>query len=111
MKIASICQYCRRIMPANTRCSCRPPARVDERTRMARQPYREAYKHPSYARNRKRRYTLAGGRCEACGQPVGPREYECHHVRPVRLFANPADANAIDNLRVMHRECHRRLKG
>jgi len=68
---------------------------------MATQPYRAHYSSPEYARNRKARLEYAGGRCEACGQPlVGA--FEAHHVVALRDGGD----DSIENLRVLHPACH-----
>ena len=110
-KIAHICPSCRRLVPANTRCACLPPKRP--KPEALRPGYRAAYKSPTYTRNRSTRLTLAQSLCESCGTPLRTRRYpdgkmwECHHVADVRLFADPEQANAVDNLRVMCAECHK----
>jgi len=73
--------------------------------RTLRQPYRGAYRDPAYKRNRIERYYLAGGRCESCGVPLKGAlhpdgvAWQCDHRVEARLFDDPRDANAIDNLR------------
>jgi 5-methylcytosine-specific restriction endonuclease McrA len=76
-----------------------------EAERMAKQPYRAAYKHASYRRNRAKRYRMARGMCESCGVELGP-DWQCDHVVEARLFADPGEANAVENLRVLCRTCH-----
>lgn len=88
------CLVCAR--PSQGRyCEVHEPT-VDEAVRNARNPYRRHYKSAEYARNRQHRYERARGRCEDCARPVGPGEWECDHVVPVRL----GGTNDLDNLRV-----------
>ena len=93
-------------------CGAGVPKPVDERARMVRQPYRAAYKHPSYTKARAARIRMARWKCEQCGTQVRSKLYpagalwECDHVIEVRKFANPLDANTVDNLRVLCRRCH-----
>lgn len=81
---------------------------------MKRQPYRAAYKHASYTKARGERLRLAGWKCEACGVELRCKRYptgalwECDHVIEVRRFANPLDANTVENLRVLCKACHKR---
>lgn len=46
--------------------------------------------------------------CQGCGIHQSDLTYtlEVHHKKPVRLFANPNDANSIDNLVTLCRPCH-----
>lgn len=82
---------------------------------MQAQPWRVVYRDPAYKRNRLARYELAHGRCEACGiqlkgtlHPDG-HAWQCdHHVEP-QHYADPLDANAVENLRCYctgPRGCH-----
>jgi hypothetical protein len=119
-RIAHICPHCRRIVPARQRCGCRPRTRTpDTRTqadRVAQMPWRAFYRHPSYKRNRLRRYNLVGGQCEKCRallkgklHPHG-MAWECDHHSPARLFASAETANAVENLRCYCVRCHRDKK-
>jgi len=80
---------------------------------MERQPYRAAYKHASYTKARGERLRLARWKCEACGTELRSKRYpdgalwECDHVIEARLFANPVDANTVENLRVLCKACHK----
>jgi 5-methylcytosine-specific restriction endonuclease McrA len=76
-------------------CALHEPV-VDEAARNARNPYRQAYKDQEYARNRQHRYERARGRCEDCGLPVGPGEWECDHVVPL----SQGGTNGIEDLRI-----------
>jgi 5-methylcytosine-specific restriction endonuclease McrA len=46
--------------------------------------------------------------CRSCGLKEEDVTYtlEVHHIRPVRLFDNPNDANSLDNLITLCRPCH-----
>lgn len=48
-----------------------------------------------------------GHRCRVCG---ATRDLHVHHLRPVRLFAHPADAHRPDNLVTLCARCHRRAE-
>lgn len=109
-RIASICPYCRRIVPARQTCGCIPKRTIPNAERTARHGYRAAYSDPAYQANRKRRYTLAHGACEACGKPVATGDWQCHHVIAASRFANPRQANALENLRVLCLACHKAQK-
>lgn len=76
---------------------------IDEAERNARNPYRQAYKDPQYAKNRQHRFERAHGKCESCGQVLLPAEWECDHLVPIRR----GGTNAIENLRVLCKPCHR----
>ena len=69
---------------------------ASEAARVAKQPYRLAYRDPLYHKHRAQRYKLAGGCCEDCGVPVGKSEYECDHVVPL----SQGGTNEIENLRI-----------
>ncbi len=96
------CMVCGRLAQGNY-CPDHEPT-VDEAARGARNPYRRSYRDPEYARNRRHRYERARGRCEACGIAVGPGEWECDHLVPLR----DGGTNRIENLLVLCRPCHRR---
>jgi len=85
---------------------CAACAAALEAERLAAQPYRAEYSAAEYLRNRRRRYELAGGLCEVCGQPLDPQDFECHHVV---ALADGGDSS-LANLRVTHgRPCHQAL--
>jgi len=76
---------------------------VDEAVRNERNPYRQAYKAADYARNRQHRFERARGRCEDCGLPCGPGEWECDHVLSARDWVaqgRPGSPNSVENLRI-----------
>ena len=68
-----------------------------EAGRVARQPWRMAYRDPAYFKNKGLRYRLTEGRCEACGLPVGRGEWECDHALPL----SQGGTNEVDNLRIL----------
>ena len=79
---------------------------IEEAERLAAQPYREDYSSAEYRRNRRRRFELAGGRCEVCGEPLDPKHFECHHV----IALADGGHSELANLRVTHgRPCHQRV--
>lgn len=55
-----------------------------------------------------RRLTLRRDRytCQICGRPVNPQEAEVDHIRPVRRFKRPIDANVYGNLQTLCVDCH-----
>lgn len=112
VRLAHICPHCHRIVPANQMCVCRTRREQPESMRLERQPWRAAYKHPSWRRIRKARYLIARGRCETCGVPLGGSLHpdgalwECDHVIEARRFADPLDANTVENVRVRCVPCH-----
>jgi len=102
------CLVCGRSGPRRF-CDAHEP-KVDEATRLERNPYRQAYKSTVYATNRQHRYERARGRCENCGKHVGPGEWECDHVITVREWTRrglSGDPNDITNLRVLCTDCHK----
>jgi 5-methylcytosine-specific restriction endonuclease McrA len=46
--------------------------------------------------------------CQRCGEPVTPSRAKIDHIRPVRRFKRPVDANTFDNLWTLCQPCHRR---
>ncbi len=46
--------------------------------------------------------------CQGCEKPQSDLDHtlEVHHLRPVRLFKKPNDANRLDNLITLCRDCH-----
>ncbi|MDE2100844.1 MAG: HNH endonuclease [Patescibacteria group bacterium] len=78
--------------------------KVDESLRNARNPYRRAYSSNEYRINRQHRYERARGRCEGCGVPVGPGEWQCDHIVTVRMWALkklPGSPNDVANLQIL----------
>jgi 5-methylcytosine-specific restriction endonuclease McrA len=45
--------------------------------------------------------------CQACGQPVTVEDAQVDHVRPVRRFKRPIDANVYGNLQTLCGVCHK----
>ena len=82
---------------------CEPCAAIVEAERLAAQPYRDDYSSAEYRRNRRRRFELAHGLCEVCGEPLDPQHFECHHV----IALADGVHSELANLRVTHgRPCH-----
>lgn len=111
---ASRCLTCQRPIPTGAFCPEHAPKR-SYKGRTLRQPYRAAYSHPSWKRVRMERYHLTNGTCESCGVilkgPLHPREgmaWEGDHLRPASDFADPIEANTIENTRVRCTPCHKR---
>jgi len=47
--------------------------------------------------------------CQRCGGPGTPKTLHVDHIRPVRRFKRPVDANVPENLQTLHIEaCHRK---
>lgn len=44
--------------------------------------------------------------CQACGQPVSDETAQVDHVRPVRRYKRPIDANVYGNLQTLCGVCH-----
>ena len=47
------------------------------------------------------------GVCQSCGVSVTASTAEIDHIRPVRRFKRPIDANTFDNLWTLCKDCHR----
>lgn len=75
-----------------------------EAARVARNPYRLAYRDPEYARNRQIRFERVRGRCESCGVALVVGAWESDHV--VELA--DGGTNALENLRILCKPCHKR---
>ena len=96
------CLVCGRPSQGNY-CADHEP-KVDEQLRNERNPYRQAYKSAEYATNRQHRYERARGRCEGCGLPVGPGEWQCDHIVTVARWTRErraGSANDIGNLQIL----------
>lgn len=76
---------------------------VDEAARNAANPYRQAYKDPAYASNRRHRFQRARGRCEACQVALEPGGWECDHLVALR----DGGTNEVENLRILCKPCHK----
>jgi 5-methylcytosine-specific restriction endonuclease McrA len=101
MTFPRVCVCGARALPGKTRCE-RHQIVVDERARMEQHPERAAYGTREYRRNRVRRYEMAGGRCENCGDPVSRQAFETHHTLPLDY----PDTNKIENLRNSCKSCN-----
>ena len=62
---------------------------------------------PTWAAARAAARRRDGHRCQVCG---ATDDLHVHHIRPVRLFARPADAHRLDNLVTLCARCHRRAE-
>lgn len=97
------CLVCGRAVRGSRYCTEHEP-KVDEQLRNERNPYRQAYKSPEYAQNRQHRYERARGRCEGCGRPVGPGEWQCDHIVTVARWMREhrsGSPNQIGNLQIL----------
>lgn len=45
--------------------------------------------------------------CQSCGETVARENAEVDHKRPVHRFKRPVDANRLDNLQTLCKECHK----
>lgn len=114
------CALCGRKIASGSYCaeclSRNPGLGSQPRPESTRAEYRAGYKSAEYQANRKKRLamtakTLSGaqvrdgfvGRCEYCGTPVRPGEFQCDHVVPLR----DGGTNELRNLRIACRQrCH-----
>lgn len=79
-----------------------------EQERLARQPWRAGYRHPSYRAGKKIALARSGGACEKCGRSTLALEVD--HVVPLSTATSAADyprLNAPENLSVLCPPCHR----
>lgn len=77
---------------------------AEEAVRVARNPYRLAYRDPVYAKNRLLRFERVRGLCEVCGAgPLKSGEWESDHVVELR----DGGTNTFDNLRILCKPCHK----
>lgn len=66
-RIASICPWCRRIVPARQVCECRPKRQhKPEALRRETEPHRAEYQTAEYQRDRQRVLEQQQGRCATC---------------------------------------------
>jgi len=63
----------------------------------------QPYYGEDWETRRKQAIKRDGRTCQCCGSS---KRIEVHHIKPVRLFANPNDANALPNLITLCRACH-----
>lgn len=52
-----------------------------------------------------------GNTCQRCGFEPDGGHLDVHHIRPVKRFDVPEDANTFDNLITVCRSCHRKIEG
>ena len=77
----------------------------------------ESYYGPNWHKNRLRVLERDGHSCRRCG--MGPDEHEksygcglnVHHIVPHRTFETPTEANRVDNLITLCKECHLKMEG
>ncbi len=99
---ARTCLYCSEpAKPGTNVCE----AHAGEAGRLARDPRRAGYRDPAYLRARRAALKRAGGKCEACGQPLGRRAdgrpaFQAHHVDGDPRHNDPS------NLQVCCLACH-----
>lgn len=94
------CLVCGRPSQGNY-CAQHEPT-VDEALRNARNPYRQAYKDPQYAKNRQHAFERAHGKCQRCGVVLQPGEWQCDHI----LSISKGGTNDITNLAILCTPCH-----
>lgn len=101
MSLPRTCTCGRRVMPG-TRCVCGSRVGMPQ-PESERPAYRKHYGSAEYQRNRKQRYHLAQGRCEACKAPLKGElfpdgvDWQCDHTLPIRL----GGTNSVSNLVVL----------
>jgi 5-methylcytosine-specific restriction endonuclease McrA len=61
---------------------------------------------PGMADLRPRIMERDGYTCQTCGEVVTPETCEVDHIRPVRRFKRPIDANSEGNLWTLCLACH-----
>lgn len=64
----------------------------------------EGHRGPNWQAQRRKARRRDGGICQECGG-TGT---DVHHIRPFRLFDDYREANALENLVLLCRPCHRR---
>jgi len=97
-----VCFCGRRGLPGTNRCALHPAPVITEAERLIRHPYRIQYGSSAYRRNRARALERAGGQCEACHEPHGPKK-EVDHTIPVR----DGGSDDLVNLEVLCPTCVR----
>jgi hypothetical protein len=115
-QVALTCVGCGTTFTRNASHANSPSGKGKFCTRACRDAHRVADLHPQYlggptgdrgpnwqAQKRKAR-KRDDGICQACGR-AGT---DVHHVRPFRMFADYRLANALENLILLCRPCHRR---
>lgn len=73
----------------------------------------EPYYGEDWLEQRRRALKRDDHTCQSCGHSPcdGSRDLDVHHIRPLRTFDDPADANALDNLVSLCRSCHSTWEG
>ncbi len=103
---STLCAKCGRLTGGSTYCP--EHTFTEEKRRRESQKWREGYRDPDYARNRAKRYELAGGKCEDCGTKLKGRlfpegqPWECDHVDPL----SDGGTNDVANLYCRCLPCH-----
>ena len=69
-------------------------------------PWQGYEERPGMADLRPRVIRRDGFRCRLCGAPVTADTCEVHHLRPVKDFKRPVDANVEENLWTLCIPCH-----
>jgi 5-methylcytosine-specific restriction endonuclease McrA len=73
-------------------------------------------KLPNYAgdwqRQKRRARERDGNVCQRCGKTAqeNGENMSVHHIRPYRSFDDPVEANRLDNLESLCRNCHMKIK-
>lgn len=117
-RMQSFCPHCGRVVPAGTRCSCRPrakrkPTKAD-RTRAEREPWRKRYATASYRVARQQAIANSHGRCMDCGRVCAT--FDGHRWRTAALGGEVDHVRALcdggtddpSNLRLRCKSCHKR---
>jgi len=47
--------------------------------------------------------------CQKCGGDLMKSQAQVHHIKPVRKYSNPEEANRLDNLKSLCPECHEEI--
>ena len=76
---------------------------VDEAERNARNPYRQAYKDPAYAKHRQHAFERQRGRCGKCGVELQPGLWQADHIVPL----SKGGSNDVTNLLCVCIPCHK----
>ncbi|NIN36654.1 MAG: hypothetical protein GTO60_16785 [Gammaproteobacteria bacterium] len=68
----------------------------------------QPYYGKDWVGNRRQAKQRDNNTCQSCGAHENSLDHtaEVHHIKPVRLFDNPNDANQLDNLITLCRVCH-----
>lgn len=82
---------------------------TDRETLLEDNPWTGYEVRPGMADLKRRAIERDGYQCCACRTPVTLSDSEAHHVRPVRSFKRPVDANYLENLWTLCIPCHREV--